>query len=156
MDHQELSLDNHHALWLAIMYIMPSEWSYVIIFTCYKAMLSLSHLKIFCILQVFSSLVVTLLLIIRLSCIYHRQGCHALCPHYLTTEFITLIPRLASCVADLTLRTAVSCGHQTRAPGRRLSPWMSRDLTMSPGLQAAATSAHTSWEDTTARGQLHW
>ena len=114
----------------------------------------LSHLKIFCILQVFSSLVVTLLLLItRLSCIYPHQGRHALCLHYLKTELFTLLPGAASSVADGTLRTAASCGHQTRAPGRRLSHWMLGERNMSPGLQPAA-SAHTSWEVSTARTQL--
>ena len=121
---------------------------------------AISDLKIFCMLQVFSSLVVnTLLLVTRLSCIFHHQGRHALCPHYLTTERVTLFPMAASSVADMTLTpgTAAYSGHQTRAPGRRLSPWMSADGTTSPGLQAAATTGHTSWEvaTATARRQLH-
>ena len=108
-------------------------------------------------LQVLSSLVVTLLLLVtRLSCMFPHQGRHSLCPHYLTTERVTLFPRAASSVEDITSRTAASCGHKTRAPGRRFSHWMSTDRNMSPGLQAAATLAHTSWEETTARRLLHW
>ena len=102
-------------------------------------------------LQVFSSLVVTLLLlVIRLSCMFPHQERYALCPHYLTTERVTLGPRAASSVADITPGTVASCGHMTWAPGRRLSPWMSTDRNISPGLQAAATPAHTSGEVTTA------
>ena len=104
----------------------------------------LSHLKVICILQVFSLLVVTLMLT-RLSCMFHHQGRHALCPHYLTTECNTLFPRAASSVVDLSLTSAASCGHQSQAPGRTLLPWMTLESSMSPGHQAA-TPAHTSWE----------
>ena len=74
------------------------------------------------VLQLFSSLVVTLtimLLVTRLSCMFPHQGRHAPCPHYLMKERATLFPRAASCVAEMAVRAAYS-GHQTRAPGRRL------------------------------------
>ena len=101
------------------------------------------------ILQVFSSLVENLTHpnLLQLSCIYHLQERHALCPQYRAildiTGGITLFPRTASSVADSGMIVAASCGHQTRAPGRRLSPWMFRDMNTSPGHQAAATG-HTS------------
>ena len=110
------------------------------------------HLKIFCIiLQVFSSLVVMLFLLLlsRLSCMFHQQGRHALCLHYLMTDtitlFLTLFPRAAFSVADITLRKAAYSGHQARAPGRRLLHWMSSDGAMSPG-HHSHTPEHTSWE----------
>ena len=111
------------------------------------------------ILQVFSSLVENLTHpnLLQLSCICHLQERHALCPQYRAildiTGGITLFPRTASSVADSGMIVAASCGHQIRAPGRRLSPWMFRDMNTSPGHQAAATG-HTSWEVTTRLGVI--
>ena len=107
-------------------------------------------------LQEFSSLVVTLI-VTRLSCMCHQQVHHAPCPHYLAKEDITLLPRAASSVAEgAEAVVTASSGHQTRAPGRLPSAWMLGDMNMSPGLQAAATLAHTSWEVISVRRHLHW
>ena len=95
----------------------------------------------------------TLFVVTRLSCLCHQQERHAACPHYLTIERITLFPRMASSVAVVYLApgTAAYSGHQTREPGRLLSPWMSGERPMSPGHQAVATPGHTLWEVTTAK-----
>ena len=111
-----------------------------------------AYKKRFCfILQVFSSLVVNLTyptLIRQLSCICHLQERHALCPQYRAildiADGVTLFPRAASSVVDGGTRETASCGHQTRAPGRRTSSiWMLRDMNTSPGHQAAVPTGHT-------------
>ena len=112
------------------------------------------------ILQVFSSLVVNLTyptLILQLSCIFHLQERHALCPQYRAilniADGVTLLPRAASSVVEGGTRETASCGHQTRAPGRNTSTvWMLREMNTAPGHQAAVPTGHTSWEVTLPGG----
>ena len=50
-----------------------------------------------------------------------------------------------SCVEGMTPVQVACSGAQSMEPGRSISPWMLKDIIMSPGLQILAL-AHTSWE----------